>query len=171
MELLPTTDKRWKQYRGGYRDVVDVIPFLNKLATGSVFDKDWEILWYDLHHQGDVGEASYAVVPYLAHYASRATPIAWHAFGFPAIVELERGQHGNPEVPRELIASYTEALMALPKIALNRGPTVWGEHCFEPVMACLALSLGRPQHARAYLDLTESAISEFYKYYYGEAKS
>ena len=97
--------------------------------------------------------------------ATYATPIAWHAFGFPAVVELGRGQHGNPEVPPELVSSYTAAIQALPKIALNRGPTVWGEHCFEPVIACLALSLGRPQHGRAYLDLTESEISEFYKYY------
>ena len=169
MELLPLTDERWKHYRGGYnRVVVDVIPFLEKLASGHLLEKDWDILWNDLHHQGDVGEASYAVVPYLAQYASIATRIAWHAFGFPAVVELERGQHGNPEMPPELFVCYTGALQALPQIALNRGPTAWGEHCFEPIMSCLALSLGRPLHARAYLDLTESEIPEFYKYLYGD---
>jgi hypothetical protein len=172
MELLPITDEGWKRYRGGYkRAVVNLIPFLEKLGSGHMVEKDWDILWDDLHHQGDVGEASYAVVPYLAHYASIATPIAWHAFGFPAVVELERGRHGNPEVPPELFGNYTAALQALPKIALNRGPAVWGENCFEPIMACLALSLERPQHARAYLDLTEGEIPEFYKYYYEQSES
>jgi hypothetical protein len=37
-------------------------------------EADWNILWDDLHHQGDVGEASYAVVPYLAEYARKASP-------------------------------------------------------------------------------------------------
>jgi hypothetical protein len=172
MELLPINDPRWKQYRGGYNRVpVEMSHFLEKLLSAQVSDKDWDILWDDLHHQGDVGEASYAVVPYLAHYASIAIPIAWHAFGFAAVVELERGQHGNPQLPVELIESYTAALQALPRIALDRGPEVWGEDCFEPVMACLAFSLGHPQHARAYLDLTQSEIAEFYKHYYDESGS
>jgi hypothetical protein len=47
-----------------------------------------------------------------------------------------------------------------PRIALCRGQECWGEHCFEPVMSCLALALNRRQHARAYLDLTESEIQE-----------
>src|SRR5262245_16875406 len=119
MELLPITDPRWKRYRGGYnRAGVDITHFLDKLLSAQVLEKDWDILWDDLHHQGDVGETSYAVVPYLAHYASMATPIAWHAFGFPAVVELERGHHGNPELPVELVGGYSSALLALPKIAL-----------------------------------------------------
>jgi hypothetical protein len=31
-------------------------------------------------------------------------------------------------------------------------------------MACLALSLGRRVHARAYLDMSESEIAGFYQY-------
>lgn len=165
MEVLPLTDSRWGGYRGGYnRAVVEVVPFLQSLVSGCVSERDWDVLWEDLHHQGDVGEASYAVVPYLAQYATTATPIAWHAFGFSAVVELERGRHANPEVPPELLEGYTAALQALPRVALDRGPEAWGEHCFEPVMACLALSLKRRDHARAYLDLTVSEISEFERY-------
>lgn len=104
----------------------------------------------------------------MTEYAKSAPRIAWHAFGFPAIVELKRTENGNPEVPEEIRDSYFASINELPKIALKRGEGVWDEFCFEPVMACLALSMGRREHARAYLDLTESEISEFYKYYYGE---
>ena len=166
--LLPLDDPRWKTYCGGYdRVVTNVVPFLTKLQSGALDSDDWDILWDDLHHQGDVGEASYAVVPFLAEYARRASPIAWHVFGFPAAVELARTENDNPDVPQELREEYFAAIHALPSIALSRGPGVWGTDCFEPVMACLALSLDRRAHAKAYSDLTESEIPEFYRYYDG----
>ncbi len=170
MTLLPLDDPNWKEYRGGYNRVVyDLVPFLTKLQSLEMSDDDWSVLWDDLHHQGDIGEASYAVVPYLTEYAQSAPRIAWHAFGFAAVVELERTENDNPEVPEEIRDSYFASINELPKIALERGEDVWDEYCFEPVMACLALSMDRREHARAYLDLTESEIPEFYKYYYGSA--
>ena len=45
-----------------------------------------------------------------------------------------------------------------------------GGYNFEPVMACLAISLDHRKHARVYLDLTETEISEFNKYYDGAAE-
>jgi hypothetical protein len=168
--LLPLNDSKWSEYRGGYnRAVYDLVPFLTKLQSGDPSEEDWRILWDDLHHQGDVGEASYAVVPYLAAYAENAPVIAWHAFGFPAVVELARIEHGNPEVPEEVRGSYDAAIRKLPKIGLDRGADHWDSLCFEPVMACLALSLGKRKHARVYLELTESEIPEFYKHHYGDA--
>jgi len=164
MGLLPLNDPRWAEYRGGYnRAVLNVVPFLKKLESGVVTEDDWGILWDDLHHQGDVGEASYAVVPYLVDYARTAQVIAWHVFGFTVIVEPERTENRNPPVPAEIEPSYSAAIRDLPRIGFNRVES-WGEDAFEPFMACLALSLGRRAHARAYLDMSESEIEGFYRY-------
>jgi hypothetical protein len=164
MSLLHLDDPRWLEYRGGYnRAVLNIVPFLRKLESGVVKEDDWDILWDDLHHQGDVGEASYAVVPYLAQYARTAQVIAWHVFGFAAIVELERTENRNPPVPAEIELSYRAAIKDLPRIGFDR-VAAWGEDAFEPFMACLALSLGRRTHARAYLDMSQSEIEGFYKY-------
>ncbi len=166
--LIPIEDERWRHYRGGYnRAIADLTSLLQKLVTGDASEGEWGVLWDELHHQGDVGEASYAVVPYLAEYAKRASTVAWHAFGFPVVVELARSNRGNPKLPAELEASYFAALRELPMTALSRGLDTWDKLCFEPVMASLALSLGRRLHAELYLDLTENEISEFYKYYEG----
>lgn len=163
--LLPLDDPRWAGYRGGYNRAVttNVVPFLQRLAAVAVSQQDWNILWDDLHHQGDVGEASYAVVPYLVEYARIAPVIPWHVFGFTAVVELERTENRNPPIPPEIEVSYRAAIEELPRIGFAR-VQAWGEDAFEPFMACLALSLGRRQHARAYLDLSESEIAAFYEY-------
>jgi hypothetical protein len=73
MPLLPLNDPRWAAYRGGYNRAVatNVVPFLTRLASGSVSEDDWRILWDDLHHQGDIGEASYAVVPSIGTWKTR----------------------------------------------------------------------------------------------------
>jgi hypothetical protein len=168
MTLLPLNDPRWAAYRGGYNRAAatNVVPFLTRLASGAVSDDDWSILWDDLHHQGDIGEASYAVVPYLVEYARTARVIPWHVFGFTAVVELERTENRNPPVPAEIESSYRAAIKELPRTGFER-VDAWGENAFEPFMACLALSLGRRLHARAYLDLSASEIERFNRYMEG----
>ena len=94
-------------------------------------EKAWDILWDDLHHQGDVGEASYAVIPYLVEYARRAQAIPWHVFGFTAVVELERTENRNPPVPAEIELSYRTAIRELPRVGFDR-VQAWGEDAFEP---------------------------------------
>ena len=164
MALLSLNDPRWAEYRGGYNlTVLNVVPFLTKLQSGVVADADWDILWEDLHHQGDLGEASYAVVPYLVQYARTANIIAWHVFGFTAVVELQRTENRNPPVPSEFELSYRTAIKELPRIGMSR-VDAWGEDAFEPFMACLALSLGRRKHAQVYLDMSEGEIEGFYRY-------
>jgi hypothetical protein len=143
--------------------VLNVVPFLTKLQSGVMSEGDWDILWDDLHHQGDIGEASYAVVPYLVEFARNAQVIAWHVFGFTAVVELERTENRNPPVPTEIELAYRAAIKELPRIGFER-IEAWGEHAFEPFMSCLALSLGHRTHARAYLDMTETEIEGFYRY-------
>jgi hypothetical protein len=52
LALLPLDDPRWATYRGGYnRAPYDVVP-PQREGTSSRF---WDLVWADLHHQGDVG--------------------------------------------------------------------------------------------------------------------
>jgi hypothetical protein len=69
MRLLPLDDPRWKTYRGGYnRETFDSISLIRELQRSGFTESFWEKVWEDLHHQGDVGEASYAIIPYLVEY-------------------------------------------------------------------------------------------------------
>ena len=122
-------------YRRGYRVPYDVVPLIQRLQTEGTSEKFWEVAWQELHHQGDVGEATYAVVPYLVDYQSRQRSIDEHVFHFCVVVELARSENDNPPVPQELGLSYAKALDTLPIIqAVATGqdrsspPLVWRLH-------------------------------------------
>jgi len=60
--MLSLDDERWRTLEGGYRMPFDPRPWLERLATGKENDVVWHEFWEELHHQGDVGVASYATV-------------------------------------------------------------------------------------------------------------
>jgi hypothetical protein len=54
--MLPLGDPRWNELPGGYGTPFDPSDLLRRLEGGK---KAWDELWQELHHQGDVGVASY----------------------------------------------------------------------------------------------------------------
>jgi hypothetical protein len=67
------TDSKWSTLAGGYRLPYDPRPAISKLAVNLDVANAWEELWDNLHHQGDVGEASYAAVSAFVLYWTRRT--------------------------------------------------------------------------------------------------
>jgi hypothetical protein len=96
MEL---NDPRWASLKGGYGVPFDPRPALFQLADGTDIQGAWGQLWDGLHHQGDVGEASYACVPHLVRiHEARGMPdwnTSWQRLIALAIaVETQRYRHG-----------------------------------------------------------------------------
>jgi len=152
MDLLPLNDMRWKSYRTGYnRQLLDTPQWLQRLLENKFPESHWDYLWDELHHQGDVGEASYAVVPYLSQYAEQTGSTEWHIWGFPVVVELARLDGNNPEIPREIEASYQNSLKELAHIAVKLES--WPEEASPVMSACIALAKDQPIFARAYLEM------------------
>lgn len=164
MNLLPLSDMRWEQYRSGYnRAPLDVRPWIRSLLGDVQVKSDhWDFLWMKLHHQGTLGEASYAVVPYMTDYVRRIADRNWNIFAFVAVVELQRTEQDNPPVPAEILEAYQESLQELPWLAL-RGSSQdhWSEDQVRAVAACLAVSKGNRLLAQAYLELSEQLAREF----------
>jgi len=61
-KMLSFDDNRWEQLLGGYRTQFDPRAAFSKLESNIQCEDAWDELWEGLHHQGDVGEASYAAV-------------------------------------------------------------------------------------------------------------
>ncbi len=102
-------DHHWSQLRGGYKTLYDPRPALRKIASGKEEESAWHELWNQLHHQGDVGEASYVAIPILTDlYHTKLRP-DWNLFALAATIEVERHRKTNPPLPEWLRVDYEKA--------------------------------------------------------------
>jgi len=116
----------WSEMLGGYRRPYDPRRAIAKLRDDPLDPAAWAELWNELHHQGDVGDASYAAVPLLVD-ACAAGPRDWNLFALLATIEVERHRLRNPRLPDALAQDYAAALvtardLALADLALTQDP-------------------------------------------------
>jgi hypothetical protein len=159
--MLPLHDARWQSYHGGYRVPYDATPLLRRLLNDGPDDDIWEEFWNELHHQGDVDQASYAAVPWLVEFIRQSPTIEWNALALIATIELEREERKNPPVASELSESYTAAIRSLPEILGSHSDTDWDELIMQSAAACIALSRGQRWFGRAYLELVRDTAGRW----------
>jgi hypothetical protein len=68
--MLSLTDPIWHELEGGYRVPYDASKALARMERGKSV---WDEFWNELHHQGDVGVASYAAIPQLVRSNGRSS--------------------------------------------------------------------------------------------------
>jgi hypothetical protein len=86
--MLSFKDERWTKLLGGYRMAFDPRSALQNLESNLRVKEAWHELWEELHHQGDVGEASYAAVPHLVRIYRERSAIDWNTYAIVAVIEL-----------------------------------------------------------------------------------
>jgi hypothetical protein len=148
--MLPLDDPRWATYQGGYRLDYDASRVLLGLIQGKPPEAAWQELWEELHHQGDVGEASYASVPWLLEIARRSPEPDWNPLALICTIELARPR--NPDVPEELRQAYFDAILAIPSALAEKPCNVWDDLFTQVAVASLALSRGHRAFAEIYLE-------------------
>lgn len=113
--MLALSDSRWRELRGGYRVVYDASVALLRLEKG---ENVWDELWQELHHQGDLGEASYAAVPHLVRIAGGRRERDWNFYGLVSIIEVERHRKPNPPLADWMVDDYGVAWSKVLDLAL-----------------------------------------------------
>jgi hypothetical protein len=114
--MLSLADPIWRNLQGGYRVPFDASKALARMESG---ESVWEELWNELHHQGDVGTASYAAIPHLVRISEAKREFDWNLYALAATIEIERHRTDNPQLPDWLAPSYKVAWEALVKMALT----------------------------------------------------
>lgn len=165
--MLPLDDPRWQSYLGGYRLPYDAAPGLCRLLDSGPDEQLWEQFWNELHHQGDLHQASYAVVPWLVEYIRRSPKLDWNAIALIATIELERDQRQNPPVAEELSSGYFAAIRMLPEVLGTHPDQEWGEYAIGPAVACIALARGQRWFARAYFELNRETAGRWFSEEFG----
>ena len=113
--MLSLTDPLRPQLEGGYRMPYDASKALVQMERG---ESVWDELWEELHHQGDVGVASYATIPQIVRISEARREFDWNLYALAATIEIERHRKDNPALPDLLSPSYKLAWEGLVKLAL-----------------------------------------------------
>ena len=159
--MLSLDDERWNHLTGGYKARFDPRPSLQKLETQQDTASAWEELWEELHHQGDVGDASYAAVPELVRIHRDGRESDWNLYAIVATIELARTESQNPEVPDWLRDNYFRSIQELARMG--------SEHIFsadEPetkraILSVIAISKGLRTHAKFLVAYSEDELKKW----------
>ena len=153
-------DARWEGLLGGYRVPYDPRPALRSLYARGDLASAWSELWNELHHQGDVGVASYAAVPHIVTaYAQLAQP-HWNAYALVGTIELARTRPRNPPLPEWLAEPYHRALAELAARGLGEFVGASNPELVRSILSILAISKGRRTAASLLLEFTEDELLE-----------
>lgn len=137
--MLSLDDPRWAEFEGGYRVPYDASEALRALRDG---EDVWDELWEELHHQGDLGIASYVAVPQLVQIAAEAAQRDWNFYGLLATIEVERHRKTNPPLPDWLAADYHAAWTRAALIAADDLRLHPDSDTLKTILSVLALSKG-----------------------------
>lgn len=156
--MLSLDDTAWKDIHGGYGMPYDVTPALRSMQRGNDV---WEELWDELHHQGDIGEASYAAVPQLVSIAGAAGSRDWNFYGLLAIIEVQRHRKGNPPVPAWLQSTYDEAWVRTSHLAVMDLSSSTDSFTIRAILGVLALAKGELKLGAMLSRLDSSELDEW----------
>jgi hypothetical protein len=162
MSFLALSDARWSKMKGGYNLPYDVSIPLKALATGANEEAIWLELWEELHHQGNVGEASYAAIPSLVDICIQRKLADWNLFHLANVIEVCRKNKDTPNLPAWLEIPYHEAWIKLFNYGLDILRGTNDELMVKTILATIAIHKKQSKLARIMTDLDESELNEFY---------
>ncbi|HEY5884074.1 MAG TPA: hypothetical protein VIT88_05270 [Pyrinomonadaceae bacterium] len=136
---MDLNDHRWAGLRGGYKDFYDPRPAVANLVANNDAKTVWAELWNELHHQGDIGDASFAAVILLVDALGSRPAHDWNLFALAATIEIERHRKTNPPIPQWLFADYKSAWRQLVEMALKSLRSSADEELVQFTLAVVAL--------------------------------
>ena len=158
--MLSLDDERWKHLTGGYKIPFDPRPSLRKLENRQQSAAAWAELWEELHHQGDVGDASYAAVPELVRIHRIGGAADWNLYAMVAIIELARTESQNPEVPDWLREDYFRSIQELAQMGTK---DIWSAEESETkraILGFIAIARGLRTHGKFLVEYSEDELLE-----------
>jgi hypothetical protein len=131
------------------------------LEAGKNIKEAWEELWNELHHQGDVGEASYAAVPHLVRIQMERGALDWNLYALISTIEVERHRKTNPDIPKWLESSYMGSWKIALELGLEDLRKAKDEITIQSILGAIALSKGLLKFGALISHFDESEITEY----------
>ena len=158
--MISLEDARWSQMTGGYRMPLDPRPLLKRLESDNDTTEVWQELWKELHHQGDVGEASYAAVPFLVENYRKRRLLHWNTYAIVAVIELARKVGKNPDVPQWIAGDYFKAIGSLAEIGISEVLKAETPEDVRAILSVIAISKGLRMHGKFLVNYSEDELTD-----------
>ena len=162
--MINLNDQIWKTLEGGYRIPYDVsIPLkeLEKTDDAETVEKIWSELWNELHHQGDVGIASYLAVPQLVRIAKLKNFYNLNLLGICSIIEQQRVLGDNPALPENYQEYYLSGLNDLKEFVLINITRKTDHTTLRIALSTLAACSGQIKLSKSIVELEDDIMDKF----------
>lgn len=163
--MMPLDDPRWNSLNGGYKIPYNPTRALRSLEAGENKEAAWAELWTELHHRGDLGDASYASVPHLVRILNDRGDADWNAYSLLATIEIERHRTRNPPIPDWLLPGYESAWRDLASVALRDYAKANDPLAARSILGVLALSKGFRHIGTVVSQFDDSEVKEIFEAY------
>ena len=162
--MLNLNDPKWRTFEGGYRILYDAsIPLikLENTSDSGIMKSIVDELWQELHHQGDVGIASYMSVPHLIRIAMEKQLFDASLISLITVIEIQRHKD-NPQLPPEYLNDYLISLKQLSTLALSALEKQWDLELTSCILSAIAVSKGQTKLGDAIFMMdSEDMIDQF----------
>ncbi|MEP6711495.1 MAG: hypothetical protein ABJA37_03715 [Ferruginibacter sp.] len=162
--MINLDDQIWKILEGGYRIPYDVsIPLkeLEKTSNSKTVERIWSELWNELHHQGDVGIASYLAVPQLVRIAKLKDFYNWNLLGICSVIEQQRFLSNNPALPEKYQEYYLSGLKDLKEFVIRNITRETDDTTFRIALSTLAVCSRQIKLSKAISELEDDVMDKF----------
>ena len=158
--MLRFDDERWMHLTGGYKIPFDPRSSLLKLEKQQDTATAWKELWEELHHQGDVGGASYAAIPELVRIHRSRGSADWNLYALVATIELARTESQNPEVPAWFRDDYFRSIEELAQMGSKQIFSAEDSETIRAILSVIAIAKGLRRHGRFLVAYSEDELSQ-----------
>ena len=165
--MLSYDNPKWKELKGGRGTPYNPIATLQKLERGENVDEACEELWDELHHQGDIGEVSYATVPHLVRIHKEKRTFDWNFYSLISLIEVERHRTTNPQLPGYLEASYTDARDTVLELGLDDLRKTIDKLNVRAILGAIALAKGLRELGAFITTMDQSELEEYLEEHLG----
>ena len=157
-------DRRWGSLEGGYRIPYNAARPLKQLRDTNDARQTELILnefWENLHHQGDVGLASYLAMPHIIDTLSQRRSFESKFISLIVCIENRRITDSNPQLTQEFDDYYFGALSRFEKYLLENLKQISDREALKNTLAFLATVNGQPGVGKVIEFLDDDEIDEF----------
>ena len=161
--MIRLDDPIWETFIGGYRTPYNASACLRELEKESSDTTEiWEEFWNELHHQGDVDIASYAVVPHLVRITIARNLLDWNVFALVAAIEECRLFGKNPPIPNWLESDYHSAVKRLAEFGALNFSKDWPKELTQSFLAVGAFAKNAPNTGRMLIEFPDDEMKEVF---------